>query len=112
MDMWLTPLCFKLFPIKVHVDFNLDIFEKFRPSLALPCSQFKFQTFWKNSDPPHRFSKVPIQISDFFEKSRPPPMGFQKSEFEFQTFLFCFLPPPLLGKKAEIFPFFNYDASP
>ena len=40
-------------------------------------------------------------------------MGFQMSEFEFQTFLFFFWPPPpLLGKKAEIFPFFNYDASP
>ena len=39
-------------------------------------------------------------------------MGFQMSEFEFQTYLFFVWPPPPMGKKAEIFPFFNYDASP
>ena len=50
--------------------------------------------------------------SDFFEKLRPPPWVFKCPNLNFRLFCFFSDPPPLLGKKAEIFPFFNYDASP
>ena len=88
--------------------FFSEIFMKifhFGENLTFPLK--KCETFTKISD----FQKSQFEIETFL-KNRDPPMGFQMSEFEFQSFLFVFLSPPNLGHCHQIFPFFNYDASP
>ena len=100
------------------------------PPLSDILDFFEFQTYLKNADPPYRINFRLFWISDvvlyspsspiwskylkfrLFWKMPPPPSVFKSLNLNFRLICLFFYPPPLFWTKSEIFPFFNYEASP